>query len=59
MDGTYVMTNNQPRTIHNFGGFPPALYEIEYPASGHADLAFMGEPWPANTTGILWSVFSV
>lgn len=29
----------QPQTIHDFGGFDPALYRIEYPARGHPALA--------------------
>jgi 4,5-DOPA dioxygenase extradiol len=29
----------RPDTIHDFGGFAPALYELEYPAKGHPTLA--------------------
>ena len=37
--GVKVMADKSPATLHDFGGFPRPLYDLQYPARGHAQFA--------------------
>lgn len=37
--GTHITAMDHPKTIHDFGGFPQELFEVQYPAPGDVQLA--------------------
>src|SRR5688572_19001068 len=64
LPATLVTTMEQPRTIHDFGGFPRPLYQVRYPAPGDQALftrirELVAEAQPDTEWGLdhgTWSV---
>lgn len=51
--GTMITYLDKPKTIHDFGGFPQALFDVQYPAPGNKALALETQKLITSTSLIL------
>ncbi len=60
INGTAVTAMAQPRTIHDFGGFPQRLFDVRYPAPGSphlaAQVAELLQPTPVALDHTQWGL---
>src|ERR1700748_3006273 len=48
--GTFVTAMQKPKTIHDFGGFPQELFDVQYPAPGSSAFAKQTKEAVTSTT---------
>lgn len=47
-EGTWITHMKNPKTIHDFYGFPQALFDVQYPAPGSPDVSASIQGWITN-----------
>ncbi|MGZ6143411.1 MAG: 4,5-DOPA-extradiol-dioxygenase [Myxococcales bacterium] len=54
--GTFTTGNPRPETIHDFGGFPQELFEMQYPAPGDPKLSERVAKMLGATVSLEWGL---